>query len=308
MILTPDQLQEVLGILDKQFSFFIGKNLGPGYLSAKEIQHLDTMGLDYMALYNQSNDPVYLNFQLGMLSAALGDNKVRFLSFPEFKSMLVQGKHIPLSPKEQKTLDSVKYQSLSDIQSFKGKIFSDINGIVAKENTEQPEAYQEVIRGTVTEGLKDRVSVKKIISNLGHKTGDWSRDFSKIVEYISHSALNEGRASMLERKESKAYFIVQPGACKHCNKHYLTGGEGSVPKLFTIEQLKSNGSNIGRKVAQWKPTIHSLHPYCRCLLTEYVEGYVWSDDKQLFIAPDNYQSSIKRKKIKIEIAGKTHYV
>lgn len=308
MILTPDQLQEILDILDKQFAFFIGKNLGPEYLSTKEIEHLEGMGIDYTSLYLQASDPVYLNFQLGMMSAALGDQKVRFLHYNDFKKMLVQGKHIPLSVKEQKTLDSVKYQSLADIQSFKGKIFSDINGTVAKENIEQPEAYQEVIRDVIKEGLADRVSIQKIISNLGHKTGDWSRDFSKIVEYISHSALNEGRASILARKESKAYFIVQPGACKHCNKHYLTGGEGSEPKLFTIDELKANGSNIKKKVNEWKATIHSLHPYCRCLLTEYVEGYVWSDKKGLFIAPDNYESSIKRKKIKVQIAGKTHYV
>jgi hypothetical protein len=307
MIFTPNQVQEMMDIMHKQSAVFIGTTLGHKYLSYNDIEVLDKAGIDHTQLYNQYKDHVWLNFQLGLLSEVLGDEKVSKMSFNEFKSWLYKGNAIPLSEKEGKVIESVKYQSLSDIRANNNKIFQDINGIISAENINQKTAYEEIIRNEVIEGMRNRESIKKVISNLGHKTGDWSRDFSKSVEYISHSALNEGKSHMIQRKggeEAKVYFIVQQGACKHCVSHYLTNGEGSEPKVFTIKELLANGSNIGKKVANWKATIHSMHPFCRCLMQELMEGYVWSEEKGKFVAPDIPKFNIDRPKIKVKIGEK----
>lgn len=305
MILNPDQIQQLLDILDQQFVIYVGQTHGEKFLTQEDITLITEGGFDPQTLYDKYQDHAWLHFQLGLLSEVLGDEKVSKMNFTQFKQWLQKGNYIPLTAKEQAILDSVKFQSLNDIRAFKGRIFQDVNGIIQEQNINNKKAYEEVIRDEVLTGLKNRDSIKKIISNLGHKTGDWSRDFSKSVEYISHSALNEGKAAMIERKEgkeAKVYFIVQPNACKHCVKHYLTAGEGSQPRIFTITQLEANGSNIGKKVANWKATIHSMHPYCRCLMQTYPEGYVWDGDK--FAPPDNYQPKVKRPKIKVQVGDK----
>lgn len=304
MILNAQEVQSLLDIMDKQFAIYVGSTMGKNFLTDQEAQTLMGAGFDLGDLYSKYNDHAWLNFQLGMLSEALGDNRLSKMGYNDFMKWVGKGNYIPLTTKEQYVLDSVKFQSLSDIRAYKGRIFSDINGIISQENINNRKAYEDVIREEVSSGLKNRDSIKKIISNLGHKTGDWSRDFSKSVEYISHSALNEGKSMMIQKKggqNAKVYFIVQAGACKHCIRHYLTQGEGSQPKIFTIAQLEANGSNIGKKVDQWNATIHSMHPFCRCLMQEYPEGYVWDGSK--FIPPDNYTLK-KRPKVKIMIGDK----
>jgi hypothetical protein len=305
MIVSPNQAQELLDILDKHFALFTATTMGSGYLTYKEIDILTDAGFEVATLYNQFKDHAWLNFQLGLLSDSLGQERVSKMSYEQFKEWIYKGNYIPLTAKENAVIDSIKHQSLSDIRSSKNKIFQDVNGIIYHEEIFKKTAYEDVIRDEIIVGKENRESLKKIISNIGHKTGDWSRDFSKSVEYISHSALNEGKSSMIEKKhgsEAKIYFIVQPAACKHCIKHYLVGGEGSQPKVFSLSEIVANGSNLGKKVDAWKPTVHSMHPYCRCLMQSLPEGYVWDGNK--FAPPEHYTSKLKRKKIAITIGDK----
>jgi hypothetical protein len=305
MIVNPSQAQELLDILDKHFALFTAKTMGQEFLTYEEMSMLNESGFDVPNLYNQYQDHAWLNFQLGLLSDSLGQEKVSKMDYPQLKEWIAKGNYIPLTAKEQATIDSVKYQSLTDVKAHKNKIFQDVNGIIHHENLNTKASYENVIREEIVTGLENRESMKKIVSNIGHKTGDWSRDFSKSVEYISHSALNEGKSAMIQRKhgaDAKIYFIVQPQACKHCNAHYLTGGEGSQPKIFNMSDVVANGSNLGKKVANWKPTVHSMHPYCRCLMQELPEGYTWDGEK--FAPPDHYVSKLHRKKVKIKIGDK----
>lgn len=305
MIVSPNQAQELLDILDKHFALFTATTMGVDFLTYKEEEILLNAGFQLEGLYDQYKDHTWLNFQLGLLSETLGQEVVAKMSFNQYKTWINKGNYIPLTAKENAVIDSIKQQSLSDIRSSKNKIFQDVNGIINQEEINNKSTYEEVIRDEILEGKKNRENLKKIVSNIGHKTGDWSRDFSKSVEYISHSALNEGKSAMIAKKfgsEASVYFIVQPNACKHCISNYLTGGEGSQPIVFPMSQLVANGSNIGKKVAAWTATIHSMHPYCRCLMQELPEGYVWDGDK--FAPPEHYVSKLKRKKIAIKIGNK----
>lgn len=266
MILKPGEVDQLLEILDRQFLFFTASHLGPEFLSYKDKRMLNSLGIDYQNMYSEGRDPITLNFQLGMLSEVLGSEEIMRMTFPQLRQYIEQGRAIPLNQKEKRVIQSVKNQSLSDIRSIKGRIFNDVNSIINEGERDQRHAYEKIIRDEVVEGLSNRESIRDIARNLARKTGDWSRDFQRIVQYISHAALNEGRASIVERKydgaqNAEVYFQVQPGACKHCIKHYLTGGWGSAPRIFTLEQLYDNGSNIGRKVNDWEATVHPLHPH-----------------------------------------------
>ena len=101
------------------------------------------------------------------------------------------------------------------------------------------------------------------------------------------------------------YVDVYKNACTSCVKLFLTNGIGSAPYIWTISEFKSFGSNIGRKVKEYKPCI-PMHPFCRCTPHAFREGSIWDKVTKRFelpklIAPTN------RKPIRfsVEINGVT---
>lgn len=306
-MLTPDQTHKILELLDRQLLFFAGTTLGTHVLTDHEKSILSDNRIDYNRLYDVTKDVITLNYHLGMLSNIL--SQAKGLQYNDLVKYIVSGQHIPLSERERATIDSLKMQSMADIRSHRGKIFQDINNVVSNELGNLKADQQEFIRETILQGTRERKSRKNIAREIAKLTGDWSRNFDKSVQYISHTALNEGRAAILERRygsQAKVYFQVQDDACDHCVKHYLTQGRGSQPKVFTLKELQYNGSNIGRKQSEWKPVLHALHVNCRCLATEFIPGTEWDGNR--FIHPKGYQSAVNRAKIRIVFQGKEYFV
>lgn len=261
MNLTQDQLHELLSILDKQLAMFIGTTLGSEYLTK---QQRDILGPNVDQLYKATEDPVLLNFHLGILSDVIGANATSLVTFDQLKRYITSGYHIPLSDRERETIKSIKNQALSDIRATQGKIFQDINNVVHNEGLSVRAQQESFIKEHILEGVQKRQSVRTISTNLAKLTGDWTRNFSKAVQYISHTALNEGRMAVAQKRydnpqDAQFYFIVQNTACEHCVKAYLKDDKTREPKIFTAKQLLENGSNIGRKASDYLPTISALH-------------------------------------------------
>lgn len=281
-MLSASQLHVLLDLISRQTALFSATTLGGNYLSDGEKQILKDNGVDYTKLYDESKDLVEMNFHLGLLSKILSEKQVQNITFDQLKDYVTSSAYIPLNAREKATINSIKIQSMSDIRSANERIFKDVNNVVSNQFGNARANQEEYLKDQIATGTGDRKSRKEIARQIGRLTGDWSRDFRKSVEYISHTALNEGRAAMVLRKhdgdneKAKVWFRVQQSACEQCVKLYLTGGAGSEPIVFTLKELESNGSNIGRKQKEWKSTLTSLHPHCRCLAVEYKEGSVWN--------------------------------
>lgn len=309
-MLSPDQIHTILDILDKQLIFFAARNIGPSLLSDSERAILRINGIDVDRLASPETDLVSLNFHLGILSNILGDERVNKLSYQELVNYIKRGNHIPLTAKEKAVIQSIQMQSMADIRSLRGRIFQDINNVVGSEFATVRGNQEQFIRQNILNETASRESRKNIARKIAGLTGDWSRNFEKSVQYISHTALNEGRLAMVERRAQeegrppRVYFQVQIDACDHCKKAYLK--KGGEPKLFTVSELQRNGTNIGRKQKDWLPTISALHPHCRCLLTEYIEGSIW--DGVRFTIPKDSPSTIIRPKIRIVVDNQEYYV
>ncbi len=199
MILTQYQVNELLEQFNHQLIIFAATTSGPQYLSSVERHVLVNAGINVDSLYNESTDLVKLNFQLGLLSQAIG-SAAENITFDQFKRYVQSGQQFQLSEREQSTIDSIKRQALADIRTNQGKIFSDINGVI-KEHDFSHRAQHDFIRETVIEGISKRQTVREISTELARLTGDWSRNFNKSVQYISHTALNEGRLALIQRRE-----------------------------------------------------------------------------------------------------------
>lgn len=315
-MLTSDQLQDILTILDRQLTLFIATTIGEDGLSDRDKKTLKASGVDYNKLYKQGKDLITLNYQLGLLSNLLSQKMIKKMTGQQLIKYIESGQHIPLNERERETVRGIKMQSLADIRSNGAKIFQDINRVVQNVFGSHRANQQEFIRDTIAEGTAKRQSIKTIAKTISRLTGDWSRNFSKSVVYISHTALNEGRAAAIARRyedssEAKIYFQVQKDACPKCKQLYLD--DKGEPIIFTLKELQVNGTNIGRKQADWKPTLGALHVHCRCLATEYIEGQEWREGRYMWPTNKKGESierkpTIKRKLIRVLINGVEHFV
>lgn len=309
-MLSSDQLNQLLETINTNQAIFFGSELGTEFLSEYDKALLEANGVDWQTLYNPSSDSIYTSFHLGMLATALNDVRaLNKLTFKDLSDYIKQGQYIPVTEREIVTIQAIKTQTFTDIRSLNGRIFQDINGILINSNLE---SQREFLREQIAEGVSNKKTYREISNTISEKLGDWSRDFDRIVEYQANSAYQEGRASMFEKDElgesgdndPEVYKIVFQSACKHCLSLYTTKGYQSEPIVFKLSELRANGTNIGRKVVDWKPTIGSTHPYCRCLLMRKRKGYKWNQQTQSFDIRETTEEVPKRLPIRVKISGR----
>lgn len=310
MILTPDQINHLLSIIEKNQLVVIGKELGSEFLTEADKSLLQRSGVDIDTLYSASKDNLLMQFQLGMLAQSLGAAKTSRFSFAQLQEYIQHGDYIPLTQRELASIQVIRNQTFTDLKKLGGSIFQDVNQVLSDRSIK---GQAQFIRQELEAGFLDKSTVTQIAHSIAEKTGDWSRDFERIVAYNSHLAFEEGKAAMIQRNVGEeedpiVYKTVFDGACDHCVNLYLTNGIGSQPRLFKLSELKGNGNNIGKRVKDWQATISPIHPFCRCTLYHAPKGYVWDDKKKQFAAPPEKVYKPRRKLIRIWIGGEESFI
>jgi len=312
MQLTPEQAQELLKLIDKNQLLITGAELGPEFFTEYDKQLLRSHGIDFNTIFTAENSSITTSFHLGMLAEALGATEAAKLAYPEIKQYVKAGNYLPVSDRQKAALNSIKMQSFSSLKTLNGNIFADVNKVITDKTLA---GQQQFLADELAQGIAERKTVSQIAHAIAEKTGDWGRNFDRIIETASQNAFETGKAAEIERKspdeDPLVYKQPQQGACKHCIRLYLTDGWGSQPIIFKLSALRANGDNIGRKVADWKAVVGTVHPFCRCPLSEVPKGYLWNPEKLSFSTPDpNYRAEIAKKRplIKVVIGGKEKYL
>jgi hypothetical protein len=70
-----------------------------------------------------------------------------------------------------------------------------------------------------------------------------------------------------------------PGCCDRCRE--LTTGEDGRPLVMPLSWWEKNGTNVGRKKAEWKATICTIHPNCRGVPRRIPQGWSYTEDGEL---------------------------
>lgn len=263
--------------MDKYTVTFIAHHIGKQVLSEDEIKLLVATGFPLKDIVDSTSN-IEQAFKFGLLSDALGNEVAKRMNYAQFLNYMTSGKFIPLNPAENAALHILRLQTAAAMRHQAANMKSDLEqSLVAIEKGKQAIHSQGVLK-LADQVIRDRKGVTELRSLLGKQTGQWDRNMGRMAHYVLHSAFNQGRIANIERKagQSKIYFDVFEGSCKYCIQLYLTGGPGSEPKVFTIDELKANGSNVGRKAADWKATIDPIHPNCRCTANEAPVGYEWN--------------------------------
>lgn len=307
MFFSIDQIAKLLKTINLQHLLFVHTNVGKDVLSKDDLDLLRNSGFNVDEVPYVMT-PIETQFKWGIISQAIGSIKSRKLSFKDFLRFLKEGRYLPLTPVEKYALDSVKRQAYKDIKGLGNKVSNDVNQIIIESDQSQRKEYEKIISQEAKKTIQERGTIRDLVSKLGHKTKDWSRDFGRISDYVMHQAFEEGRAQQIKKDhgdDAMVYKDVYPGACKHCVRLYLTDGIGSKPKLFKLSYLVANGTNIGRKSEDWRPIIGSTHPHCRCTIAFFDINYEWDSKSQSFNKPREFKRKVERKSIVTVTIGNT---
>lgn len=311
MIFSPEQIQDLMKVIDFNTIMFGVEFIGVEPLEPDDISLLEEYGVNIDDIEEKSY--IETAYKFGRLSKAIGDIESKNLKYNDFKKWISKGGHIPLTGEEKSTISYLKRRSFDHLKKLGQKMGSDVKSILLDQENKLRLKNQKLIRKELVSAVRDRTAFKEIMLNLGHKTDDWQRDWTRIVETELHSVYEDGRADDIQKNSQSedplVFKHVLPTACRHCIKLYLTDGLGSKPRIFKLSELRANGSNIGRKQEDWKATLESLHAYDRCTLDEYIEGYEWDKNSKMFTPPKEFKRKIERKsKVYITIGNREYVV
>ena len=121
MILSAQQISEVLEIIDRYTLTFITHHVSPDVLTVSDKAILNKAGINIKNIpVNRSN--VTQAFRFGMLSQALQDSAAKAMSYEQFKNYLKAGKLFKLYVAEQSALKSLQYQTYRDVLKLGSRI------------------------------------------------------------------------------------------------------------------------------------------------------------------------------------------
>lgn len=169
----------------------------------------------------------------------------------------------------------------SVIEEWPNKVQAEVwagEQIVTEVDAETRREKRADIRELTAEAVQKRWTPEKLASELGHATQEWSRNWNRIARTELQAAHNEGVAIESLRAygdEARVARIPESNACADCKRLFLDD-EGQ-PIIWNTVDLLENGTNIGRKRAEWLPTLYPIHSNCRCGAMQIPPGMTLND-------------------------------
>lgn len=259
-LLTKAQLKKIEKIIQRRMRAFSLRTLGPQSLSEDEIAELKSAGLFPARIKNYVGDA----HVLGKLAATLGPSGASSLTLQQIMDM---AKKMPTTKVEEKAIQYAVDHAGEYINGIASDLVKDVTLRATKTS-------MEVLRQTVSEGIKDRITPSQLKSNLFHALDNRGRDWARVASTELQNAIqtaiyHEMKASSDDGENQLCYKRPSPNACKHCKRVFLHAD--GTPKIFRMKDLAT--SNVGLKAADWKPTVEAVHPWCQCQLHMLPAGY-----------------------------------
>ena len=257
--LTRTQIKQVQKIIKDHMEVLMQLTTGDGHPSPSLINKL--------GLPKRVSDLITDSYKYGKLGV-LQDKDLSSLSDKEVQDLLRKTK---LTPSQQKSVELSKIKTQQHIDSLKQKITSTVVSAAVQSDLSMWETVKEVIPSA----MENSTPRYKVIQELREKTNDWERDWHRVAHTEMWSAKCQGEVEAIlqgesplsnDKEDTEVYCKPGPNACPKCKQLYLER-DGVTPKVFKLSQLISNGSNYGKKQADWKPCVPPLHPNCMCPLS-----------------------------------------
>ena len=292
-------LLRLMEVLQKNQSIFIASTLGLNYLSEYDKFLLKINGVDIEKISNMND--IDRMFYFGFYSQMFGNRKSFKVKKSEFEKWFQKEIKKPISTQRKAALEFLKNRTFTDITGLGNKISNNLQNRILISSKKEKNLIRKKIKSATIKAFKENKSQQELASILRDLTKEWSRDFSRIADYVLQESYAYGRlANIIETygEDVKVYKETFPGVCVHCEKNY--GSPGQEPIIYTIDELLKNGDNIGRK--EQLPVLGQAHPWARSILHPVPPNSKWDNNKRQFVITRDNRGIKRNAKVKINIS------
>jgi len=278
MLLTPEQLLEIGKIIEKYHSAFIVNAISPEAVAKDILRQLKDSGLVDPKPKVESIKDAYL---YGQLLGILENKTVANMSFEEFKKYIAKNP-IPLTTVERQ---AIQFTALNAAQYCKGlgnRVILQTGDILVEADQALRAQMETTIKNKTMQNIAARKSIKALKSDLGWATKDWARDWDRIAITEKQNAMQRGLADNYRKGHGEDALVAKrpmPDACKYCKDLHI--GTDGQPRIFKLSTLEANGTNVGRKAADWKAVVGTVHPHCQCQMIRIPKGWGFDEEGDL---------------------------
>lgn len=270
-MLTKRQLKQIEEMIKRRFLAFRYENLGERNLTADEIDQLKRAGILRSSVRNFSGDA----YALGRIINQVGTSSATSLGFDEVKQIATK---MPMSSVEEKAIEFANDHAGEYIQGIGDDLVRDIRAASARSTEDALRAVQDGVK----DAIKNRKTISELKTNLYGRIDNRFRDWQRVAHTEMTAAIQRGvyndiRESSTKGADQLVFKRPSPDACSHCKRMYLEE-DGITPRIFKMSELED--SNIGKRVADWKPTIGPVHPWCQCQLQIVPDGFEFEVTKE----------------------------
>lgn len=281
MKISSQKKKKIKDIVKKYMLIVKMKTLGFNYMTQEEISFLKDNGVFTIEVDNWIDE----SYRIGRARSSFIMNDYKINTLEEFKNLQKPN----LTDDEKSIIDIISEQTSTNIDAKTVLIQSTIESLINEANLKnrafilENEYYPEIV-----EQLQYNKTVSEIETQLRQKSEDWADDYNRIVvteinNAHSHGTVDEFASRNLDKKSNNLYFFkltVKDGRlCNYCEKLY--NNPDGKPKIFTLQQLNNNGTNIGKNKSEYLPVVGATHPRCRCQLLPISDGYDFNDQGEM---------------------------
>jgi hypothetical protein len=276
LLLTDAQLHEIRQIIADHHTAFVASVISPEAVEAEILERLKEKGLVDVKIASIEDSYLY-----GQVLASLDSTKG--MTYEQFKDH-VRKRPVPLTDIEKRAIDMAQHSAGQYAVGLGNRIEQATGNIIYEADADLRSQMREEIQDLTAENIARRESVRKLKSNLGWATKDWARDWDRIAVTEKHRAMQRGQADHIAKRygdDARVFVRPNPGACVNCLRLYV-GPDGN-PRIFQLSTLEENGTNFGKKAADWLPVLPPAHPNCQGNLSRIPAG--WGFDEHGRLSP-----------------------
>ncbi len=258
MKLGPRQLEALRQLIVDRHQAFVANFINPAILSAQTRERLERLGL-----LDPKAETVKDAYFLGTL-ASHAPEPAEKMTYSDLLAR-VRARPVPLSADERHAVAMAEATAGQYITGLATRVSADTVQSVANLSPGAVASYRQKVRQSVSDAISQRKTVSQLKSDLGHATGDWTRNLERVANTELSQALSTGTAyAAVERAKGNPVRACKTSArncCKYCAKLWINEATGK-PLIYNLADLEANGTNVGRKASEYLPTVGPSHPSC----------------------------------------------
>lgn len=277
--LTRTQIKQIQSIISDHMEVLMQLTTGDGKPSPRLVKKL--------GLPRNVADLITTAYKYGKLGVLQGKD-LSTMSESDVKNLM---RNIKLTKPQQYSIEHAKIKAQQSIDSITQRITSGIVTAAVQSDLSMWQAVKE----TIPSAVENNTPRYKVIQELREKTGDMMRDWHRVAHTEMWDAKLQGEAEAImndespfssEKGETLVFKRPAHNCCNKCRQLYLER-DGVTPRVFKLSDLMANGTNYGKKQADWLPTLGILHPNCMCTLNVMPKDTEFDGQGNLVFKPNN---------------------